>query len=123
MAVPQDQLITLANGMIDLIQNWRDDLKVANDLISQYANLDAGAGFAGLPTCSINADGSLGAEDPAPVAANLINTNIVATLNVAISSYALGVIYALLQEYVNLLGGQAVATQEYAPAMLAKTSQ
>lgn len=123
MAVPQDQLITLANGMIDAMQTFRVGLQTANDLLNQYENLDAGNGFKGLPTCEVSADGSLGTVDASPVVGNVIDTRILMHLKVAISSYDLGVIHDLLQAYTDLLDGQAVATQAYAPAMLAKTSQ
>lgn len=123
MAVPQDQLITLANGMIDAVQTLRVGLQNATDLSNQYINLNAGAGLQGLPTCAVNADGSLGTVDPSPVSGNVIDTRAVTRLKVAISSYDLGVVHSLLQAYANLLDGAAVATQTYAPAMLAKTSQ
>lgn len=123
MAVPQDQLVTLANGMIDAVQTFRKGLQIANDLLNQYDNLDAGNGLKGLPTCEISADGSLGTVDTAPVVGNVIDIRIVTRLYVAISSYDLGVIRDLLSAYTDLLDGQTVATQQYAPAMLAKTSQ
>lgn len=123
MAVPQDQLVTLGNGITSAMQNFRQALQTANDLLNQYDNLDAGTGFQGLSTCEVSADGSLGSADAAPVPANVIDTRIVSHLSVSISSYNLGVCKDILQAFVDLMNGVAVATQTYAPAMLAKTSQ
>lgn len=120
--IPQTQLVALANQMCSLMQNWRGDLQKALDLINQYAAHNAGAGFAAMPTCAVNADGSLGPADPAPVSANVIDNRVVSTMEVAISSYNLGVVYDILQAYRDLFEGNAVGTQTYAPAMLAATA-
>lgn len=119
---PQTQRIVLANRMCALIQNWRNDYQQAADLLTQYDNLQAGSGFAALPTCATNADGSLGDADTTPVPANVIDNRKVSTLEVAISSYNLGVSRDLIGAFKDLFDGVAVTTQAYAPAMLAATS-
>lgn len=122
MTVPQDQLVQLANDMCQLMQRARVELQTATDLLNQYTNLDAGAGFAALPTCPTNPDGSLGLTDTTPVVDHVIDNRVIGRLSVAITSYDLGVVHDIIAEYVHLLQGVAVATQQYAPAMMARTS-
>ena len=122
MVVPQDQAILTANQMFAVCQDLVSTLKTVQALDNNYTQMDMSAIFGAMPTCTTNADGSLGAEDAAPVSGNVIDTRKVATLQVAISSYEIGVMVNLLQALVALLNGQTVATQVYALSVLAKTT-
>lgn len=120
--VPQDQAISNANQIFATVQVLANTLATVNKLINNYTQSNMAAVFEALPTCATNPDGSLGTDDPAPVSGNVIDTRKVSNLNVAISAYEIGVSMNLLEAYVNLLEGLAVATQQYAPSVLAKTA-
>lgn len=123
---PQSQLVTLANQMCASLQSFRSALQTVIDLRNQYTNLEAGTGFAALPTCAVNADGSLGAADSTPDTVtqplHVIDNRVVSALDVAIASYNLGVVNDILGAFQALFEGNPVTTQNYAPAMLAATA-
>jgi len=119
--VPQDQAIWTANQMFNVCQQLATMLGTVNNLDNSYTQSSMSATFSAMPTCATNPDGSLGADDATPVSGNVIDTRKVTTLDIAMSSYEIGVMVNLLQALVTLLNGQAVATQQYAPSVLAKT--
>lgn len=118
-ATPQSQMIAAANNLI-LIGQQLTSLKVLIDMTSAtYTAQAMGTSLAHLATAAVNSDGSLGAADGSPVAANPIDTRLQPTLNRAISSYDLGALLTLYQQVSLLLAGSAAATQSGAPDLLA----
>jgi len=119
---PHDQSVSCANQMFAAVRQLAIVLAQVKDLTNSYQQLNMGSIFAAMPTCVLNQDGSLGAADATPVAGNPINTSIVSQLQVALSSYDVGVMVNFLQAYADLLDGATVPQQQYAPSVLAKAN-
>jgi|SRR5215831_3253166 len=123
MANQQDQAVSTYNAYFTAIQQVTALVGALDELDNSYTQLDMGTTAAALPTCPLNADGSLGVADAAPVSGNVIDTRIVSALHIAISSYDLGVMVNLAQALSALWKGQVVSQQQYAPHVVAKTKE
>ena len=111
-ATKQTQTVDIANQIIALAAQIRSVYDQANSLASKYTNQATVATLTGLPTAALNADGTLGAADGSPVAANPIDTRIVTGLNRAISKTKLVAAKGVLDDLVLFMNNGAVTTKD-----------
>jgi len=122
-ATKQSQAIALANRLL-LAGQSAYDLKAEIDaILSLWQETNAGAVFNSMQTAAVNADGSLGAADAAPIVTNPINVQVPPynSLMRAISANDLAALNTLMGSLQTLLGGTGDPGQQAAfPQALAK---
>lgn len=121
-ATLQSQVIQLANqinGLAGQLQNISSQVAVLN---TQWNALNGQSVLNAMGTVAQNTDGSPGAADASPTSGHPISATLYPSLSRATSAYNYGATLTLLQQLLNLLTGQAVATQATAPTLLAEMS-
>lgn len=93
-ATPQSQAVALANRVLAADLQIAALLETVNQLLVEWNDIGAATILNNLPTCAVNADGTLGAADGAPNTAHPINTAVVTGLTRAISAADLSALVA-----------------------------
>lgn len=117
-ATAQTQAIAVANQLITLSQQLMATYTQMVILDAQWTDQGVAAVLAAMGTVVQNADGSIGAADGAPNAAHPLNPATYPVLARAISSNQIGQLKTILDGIVNYVGGQVVAQQAGARAIL-----
>lgn len=115
------QTVALANQVMALMQQLGTLQGQIAAAVEQWTQINAATQLAGMATCALNADGTLGAADTSPSTANghVIDTRLTTGLARAESAYSIGLAENLLASVNTLLGGSAVAAQSAFPNILA----
>lgn len=116
----QSQAIAVANQLIAIGQNIYNAQQQSNQSNGVYTQLTLSTVLAALPTCAVNADGTLGAADGTPNPAHVIDTRVIAGLNRAISANDLASLSTFSGAVIALASGNTVTQQGQAPQLLAK---
>jgi len=118
----QTQAIVVGNNIFGAVRQLKELLQTINDLNNTYVQMNLANVFGAMPTAALQADGSLGTADTAPVSGNPIDNRKMTSLELALPAYDIGVMMTLLQQAAALLNGSTVAQQSAAPSMLAKVT-
>lgn len=118
-ATLNSQTIALANNAMQLIAQLAALKEQIDMLTAQWTALNGATQLNAMPTCVLNADGSLGTADATPTTGHAIDTRVVTTLVRAQSAYNVGLAENLLAAVSSLLAGNAVAAQTGFPSILA----
>lgn len=118
-ATQQSQAIQVANQLISISGQLMSLYQQMVALDAAWTDQGVATVLANMQTVPLNADGSLGTTpDGTPNVAHPINTATFLTFSRALSSNQLGQCKTILDGIVNYVGGQAVATQVGARAIL-----
>jgi hypothetical protein len=112
------QLINRLTGAAETVIGLKDTL---GPLIEEWTNGQAGAVLNSLPTVALNADGTFGAPDGSQVPGDPIDPTKVLGLSRATNPptpFNVGVLFNILQQFMNLVNGSAVTTEATAAPIL-----
>lgn len=119
-ATLQSQAVAIANQLIGIGQQVYNVQQQINQSNGVYGQLSLSAVLAALPTCAVNADGSLGTADGSPNPAHVVDTRVVENLSRTISANDLASLSTFVAAVSLLAAGSAVTQQGQAPQLLAK---
>ena len=111
-ATKQSQAISLANELIGLAGQLQSVNFTSSNLSQRYGNQGTQGVLNALPTCALNADGTLGAADVTPVAGNPIDTRVVTGLNRACTAQHLIAVKNIMNEFIAFMSNAAVVTKD-----------
>ena len=111
-ATKQSQAVSLANELIGLAGQLQNVNFTSSNLSQRYGNQGTQAILNSLPTCALNADGTLGMADVAPVPGNPIDTRVVTGLNRACTAQNLIAVKNIMNEFIAFMGNATVVTKD-----------
>src|SRR5262245_47669551 len=117
-ATPQSQAIEVTNKLISAAQQLMTVYLMMVNIDAEWTDDQVAAYVSKMSTVAVNTDGSLGAADATPNVAHPIDVGKYTSLGRAMSSDQIAQLKTILDGIVQYVGGQSVAAQPGARAIL-----